>query len=64
MLATRLRELYREAPITEAHPKALLRFLKLSPELAKWKEVQNHHMLWPLKGALHLTMSATQCLRQ
>ena len=40
MFAVRLRERYQGVLITEAHPKALLRFLGLSSNLNKWGEIQ------------------------
>jgi hypothetical protein len=40
MFAVRVRERHQGLPITEAHPKALLRFLGLSRDLGKWDEVQ------------------------
>src|SRR5258708_15285911 len=40
MFAVRLRQRYRGVLITEAHPKALLRFLGLPPDRDKWGEVQ------------------------
>jgi predicted nuclease with RNAse H fold len=40
MFAVRLREHHQGVPITEAHPKALLRFLGLSRGPDKWAEVQ------------------------
>jgi predicted nuclease with RNAse H fold len=49
MFAVRLRERYQGVLITEAHPKALLRFLGLSRELDKWDEVQKG---FNLKGSV------------
>jgi predicted nuclease with RNAse H fold len=48
MLAVRLRNRYRGILITEAHPKAVLRFLRLPLDLEKWDEVQKH---FKLKGS-------------
>jgi predicted nuclease with RNAse H fold len=42
MLAVRLRERYPRLLITEAHPKAVLRFLHLPLDLEKWDEVGRH----------------------
>jgi hypothetical protein len=45
MFAVRLRERYHGVLITEAHPKAVLRFLRLPLDLDKWDEVQKHFKL-------------------
>jgi hypothetical protein len=49
MFAVRLRERYHHhrVLITEAHPKAVLRFLGLPLDLDKWVEIQKH---FDLKG--------------